>query len=397
MEVRTACSSAPGLAEALEEVSLQLQGFAPTVLVVAFNTVFSGEQLVSGLEARFGCIIAGCSSCKGALCVVPDASSAYASHTNATLSLFAISDPQGHYGVGQHQLDPEDVQASAKSALDMALYASGRGYESPAVIWCMLPPGQEENIIAGFQSVVGETVPILGGSSADNDVSGKWQQVSTLTAGHDHIVVLVLYPSRPLGYAFSSGYKPGPQVMTVTGCDGRQLNTLDHTPAAAVYNRLTGHTIDGFLQGGNVLAASTLHPLGRKVGAGDHYHEYLLSHPHTVTAEGAMTLFSEVSLGDELVLMEGSRDSLIHRADRVLCNALDLLEEGARPKGVLMIYCAGCMLAIETDLTLMINELRRSHPHLPIMAMYTFGEQGCFLDGKSRHGNLMISALVFSA
>ena len=62
-----------------------------------------------------------------------------------------------------------------------------------------------------------------------------------------------------------------------------------------------------------------------------------------------------------------------------------------------MIYCAGCMLAIETDLTLMINDLRRSHPHLPIMAMYTFGEQGCFLDGKSRHGNLMISALVFSA
>ena len=66
------------------------------------------------------------------------------------------------------------------------------------------------------------------------------------------------------------------------------------------------------------------------------------------------------------------------------------------PAGVLMIYCAGCMLAIDDDLEDMVDGLRNCYPDLPIMGFYTFGEQGCFMDGKSRHGNLMISALVFA-
>ncbi|MBA55593.1 MAG: hypothetical protein CMK89_14155 [Pseudomonadales bacterium] len=391
MDVRAASSDALTLDEAVDEVAQQLHGFAPTVLVVGFSTGFSGEALATELERRFRCIIAGCTSCRGAFSISGSASAAQAS-----LSLLAIQDPEGNYGVGQYKLNPDDVMSSARNALDMALYASGRGYESPAVIWCMLPPGEEERIIAGFQSIVGEKVPILGGSSADNDVSGQWQQISTLTADSSQIVVLVLYPSSPLSYAFSSGYQPGANKVTVTKCNGRLLEELNHVSAPLLYNQLTQNAIETRLQGGDILSASTLFPLGRLVSSSSHYEEYLLSHPHMVTPDGAITLFSEVAEGEELTIMAGSRDSLIHRAERVLGSAVELLDDNVQPAGVLMIYCAGCMLAIDDDLEDMVDGLRECYPGLPIMGLYTFGEQGCFMDGKSRHGNLMISALVFT-
>jgi hypothetical protein len=32
----------------------------------------------------------------------------------------------------------------------------------------------------------------------------------------------------------------------------------------------------------------------------------------------------------------------------------------------------------------------------PFLGSFTFGEQGCFAGGENRHGNLMISVLVFT-
>jgi hypothetical protein len=61
-----------------------------------------------------------------------------------------------------------------------------------------------------------------------------------------------------------------------------------------------------------------------------------------------------------------------------------------------MIYCAGCRLTIDDDVLAMQNAVLEQIGQVPVVAAYTFGEQGCFSDGKNRHGNLMISAVAFS-
>jgi hypothetical protein len=33
----------------------------------------------------------------------------------------------------------------------------------------------------------------------------------------------------------------------------------------------------------------------------------------------------------------------------------------------------------------------------PFLGAFTFGEQGCFVGGENRHGNLMIATLVFGS
>ena len=48
----------------------------------------------------------------------------------------------------------------------------------PSFIWVNPPPGPEDEVLLGVQNGMGNTkVEIIGGSSADNDVTGKCKMV----------------------------------------------------------------------------------------------------------------------------------------------------------------------------------------------------------------------------
>jgi hypothetical protein len=53
------------------------------------------------------------------------------------------------------------------------------------------------------------------------------------------------------------------------------------------------------------------------------------------------------------------------------------------------------MLAVQDDMPEVANNLNRSLGGRPFLGTFTFGEQGCFLEGENYHGNLMISVVIF--
>lgn len=390
MKVRLAVSQQSKVSSALGDICAQLGALSPSILFVGFHPDLSGEDISVGLARKYPCPIIGASSCRGVLGL-----NVNRVESQASLVVMAILDEGDCYGVG-HCLVGEEPSLAAREALDMALYASGRGYESPALIWCMLPPGQEEAILRGFVDVVGPNVPVLGGSSADNDVVGDWQQITDLYASGQQVAVAVLYPSSPLSMFFSSGYKPTGITARVTSATGRDILTLNDQPAAKLFNQITEGLIGGDTGPRDVLAISTLSPFGRKMNSPVSVDEFVLSHPCQVTSSDGLSLFSEVQVGEELHLMSTTLDNLVTRAERVIYSAINLLPENRQPAGVLLIYCAGCMLAIEDRVHEVAESLAVRFPGLPVLGWYTYGEQGCFLDGISRHGNLMISAVAFS-
>jgi len=312
------------------------------------------------------------------------------------LALFCVFDDAGAYGVGSANIDENSAFKAGANALQQALVNAGRPYESPALIWCALPPGNEERILEGFASVVGDQVPIFGGSMADNTVEGNWTTLTREALGAQTIAVVVMYPASPLGLSYSSGYKPTDTVFRVSKACGRQLSELDGSPASHIYNQATNRLIEQQLQGGQILTLTSSVPLGRPVALENGATSYLLCHPDSTEANGALNMFSEVEENEDLVLMEGSISSLTSRAERVINNAIMLLPENRQPIGVLMIYCAGCRLMVGDEIDNMLCSLQEKFASLPICGPFTFGEQGRFLDGKNRHGNLMISAVVFS-
>jgi len=311
------------------------------------------------------------------------------------LGLLGIHDPVGSYGIGVADIDGDGRKAGAK-AIQEAIVNSSRFGEPPDLVWLSSAPGFEEEILLGIQDVIGDKVPIAGGSTADNTVEGLWYQFTNAETRQNAVIVTAMYPSVSTHLAFHSGYSPTSNKGCVTKADNRTLYEIDGRPAAEVYNDWTGGTIENALEGGNILMDTTLYPLGRVV---DHMREmpyYQLSHPESVTPGGGLTLFSEIKAGQEIVLMQGTQDSLVSRAGRVAKAALTTEYLSIdQISGALVVYCAGCMFTVQEQMGQVASEVREALGDKPFLGTFTFGEQGCFIRGENRHGNLMISVVVF--
>jgi hypothetical protein len=307
-----------------------------------------------------------------------------------------LLEDSGDFGVAAARLDTDAAQ-TAERLLLQALSCCGCSGELPELIWIYQAPGHEEAVMEGLRRVVGDRCPIVGGSSADHTVDGRWRQLGPDGPMSDGLIVGVLLPSSPIGYAFQSGYEPTGAGGVITAARGREILTIDGKSAAAVYNEWIGGTIERQVRdGGSILAATTMVPLATDSGCVDGVSHYLLMHPEMVTSTGSLRTFRSAEPGLRLHAMKGDRGRLVDRAGRVAGQALRMLPASrAAAAGALVVYCGGCKTAIGEDILKVSVAVAGELGDAPFLGCFTFGEQGQLLD-RNVHGNLMISAVVFS-
>ncbi|OHC72739.1 MAG: hypothetical protein A3H93_16725 [Rhodocyclales bacterium RIFCSPLOWO2_02_FULL_63_24] len=396
MNIATSWSTATGTRAAFDQAMTRLHdrmGGYPGYLLVYFTESYPAEELHAALAMLPPSVkVQGCSSCLGVM-----TEEGMHAEDGRALGLLGIRDELGAYGVGAAAL-AGDPRAAARAALEAALADSGRPGELPDIVWLNAAPGHEEAVLQGVCDVVGRNVPVLGGSAGDNHVAGAWRLLTRQGAAGDAVVVSVMMPALHVSSSFQSGYLPTTSSGIVTSATGRIVHAIDGRPAAAVYREWTGSLLDGVpAAGGNVLSLTTLAPLGRMLGTLGEVPFYTLSHPDALLADGSLSLFAEVAAGEQLVLMTGSKERLVARAGRVARSAIDLGGFAAEAiLGAVVVYCAGCMLTVQDRLPDVVAELNNALGGKPFIGIFTFGEQGCMLDGHPSHGNLMISAMVFS-
>lgn len=272
---------------------------------------------------------------------------------------------------------------------------------TPDVILMHATPGFEERIVEGIDGFFGGKVKIYGGSAGDDDLSGKWFVFHNETVTDSGVLIVGFKSPRKIYGAFLSGYLPTNKRGKVTKAQGRTVYEIEGRPAAAVYNEWTEGAISEYLEkGGIVLSATTLKPVGRIIGESMGIKNYLLSHPHSVIPENkALTLFTEIEEGDELILMTGYRNALVERARQVVEKALGTDRHKILPRGSIFIYCAGCVWAVMENIHQVIEEYKISLGDVPFIGAATFGEQGCFTlkenQKANKHGNLMADNIIF--
>lgn len=325
-----------------------------------------------------------------------------------SIGLLLIDDDAGDYGVALARIG-DDPAATAEATLQAALADADCAGELPELVWIYQAPGHEEEIVAGLRRVIGDRCPVIGGSSADDDVAGHWRQLGTEGLLADGLAVAVLFPSGGISYAFQGGYEPaGPSgIVTRIGFDhngqsgivtksrGRLIAEIDGRPASQVYDAWIGNRLQEKLgTGGNVLAETTMCPLAIDAGEIGSVSHYLLIHPAAITAEGGLSTFAAVEEGTRLYSMQGDKERLVDRAGRVAAEAVASLPGGAVLAGGLMVYCAGCMLAVDNRMPDVAVKVAEGFQGLPFLGCFTFGEQGRILQ-CNLHGNLMISAIAF--
>jgi hypothetical protein len=398
VKIGTAHSTAGDAAEAARDAYVALiegLGASPDFLVACTTVEHDCAELAQALsQVAADTPLHGSTSCLQVM-----TSEGTHSEDGRALALFGIVDPGGAYGVGLAPIG-NDPRAAARGAAEAALDRAERWGEVPALVWLSAAPGSEEALLAGLEDVFGPNVPVFGGSAADNAVAGDWCVFAQEASIGDGVVVSVLFPTTRIAYAFHSGYEPTDSIGRVTAASGRVVREIDGRPAAAVYDDWCEGLIAEVRAagGGSVLERTTLSPLGRVVGEAAGLPYYQLSHLSDVLADDSIGLFTEVQEGDELTLMRGSKESLVARAGRVAASAAQTqfssLEEIA---GALVVFCAGCMLTVQDQMDQVAAGLREALGGAPLLGAFTFGEQGCFVGGENRHGNLMISTILFEA
>lgn len=392
MEIRCAQSALGSVQAKIEDIASQLELDArgrPDFLVLHFGADLDAAALREEAIARTGAeFLHGGSSCLGVM------GNAGADISGSTLGAFAIWDSEGSYGTSSAELG-DDAEAAARNALVAALMNAGRPDELPEMIWLTVAPGREEDVISGLRSIVGPESLIVGGSSADNDVSGKWIQFSQNDLHSDGIVVSVLFPSGPVSSAYHSGYAPTGENGIATRVEGRRLHEIDGRPALQVLNEWSSGAIPiAGEEQRSILAESTLWPFGRVVREIASVPFHILAHPAVANPDGSVDLFAAVKAGDQLWQMRGSADSLVARAGRVAARANRASGENAA--GALVVYCGGCMLAVRDRMDEVSAGISAELGDKPWLGVFTFGEQGVPAGGESRHGNLMISCTMFA-
>lgn len=389
---------------ALATLAEQLEaGSRAAFVCVFYDAVHDDEKVWAFVQHHFpDAAVMGGTSCSG---VMTEAGLG----GPGSMGLLLVDDPDGNYGTAAIALDG-DVADCAEQVLRDALLAADCVDELPELVWIYQTPGSEEAVIAGLRRILGERCPIIGGSSADNHVDGQWRQLGPAGAMRHGLVVGVLFPSGGVGYAFQGGYEPSGPSGVVTGVGfqtrsdsgvvtqtcGREILTIDDEPAAEVYNRWIGGGLSDKLEhGGPILTDTTMFPLGVDSGRIEDVPHYMLIHPARVLRNGGLSTFASISVGTRVYCMQGNRARLVERAGKVATAAATALPGGASSlAGALIVYCAGCMLAVGDEMPLVSEAVSHSLEGRPFIGCFTFGEQGFMID-RNAHGNLMISAVAF--
>jgi hypothetical protein len=283
-------------------------------------------------------------------------------------------------------------EALGRSLARQALDGLGPGRAARFAI-LQATPGTEEPLLRGLALELGD-VPLLGGSAADDDISGGWS-IFTREARYPAgaAVVVVDWPGK-VATPYLSGAMPTELQGVVTKVSGRVIHEIDGKPAADVYNAWLGGALDQALrEGGVILGQTTLTPLGvvRSFGI-------TLVHPERIVLpEKAISTFAEVAKGERVTLVRSTKLGMQGRPANLVARAMS--EAGIAPaelKGVLLFYCAGCMLAIDPATSAMVDSLRPVTGSAPVVGGFHFGEQGCPAPGRIVHGHRMTGAVLLA-
>jgi len=305
------------------------------------------------------------------------------------VAVLTIRSPEMRFGVGAAAIG-DDAVAGGRTAAQQVLDALD-GF--PDLILMLASPGDEEGIIAGIEEVV-SGVPIVGGSAADNTVSGEWSVFAkdrVLTSG---VVVTAIQSNLPLGITYGSGYRPTEKSAMATKAEGRTLYELDGRPALQVYAEWTGQDPKN-LAGMELLGASILAPVAvQDEGSGF----YLVKHPGVGQEDGSIALFAAIEEGAEVTLMEATVDDLIGEVGAAVGAAM---QDAGLSKGqvaaLLLVHCGGRRGIIGDRINEVVEQVKGRIGDAPFLGYCTFGEQGCLPTGANVHCDLLLSAWVIGS
>jgi hypothetical protein len=249
--------------------------------------------------------------------------------------------------------------------------------------------GDQQEMIRGAYSVLGATVPLVGGGAGDNMRMLTSRQFYGGKILQDAVVAACIGTDAPIGLGIRHGWQCQGDGMVVTASDGNDVHTFDDQPALDIY-------LDRFGAPSGIENDSAA------------FAEFALTRPLAVAKRGdvavrhvlgadpearALACAGSVPKGAAVWLASGDVASTLAAADSACADAIRGLD-GAPLLGLLVFDCAGRRAILGDEAVVAEHEdMLRCASTAPLAGFYTYGEVAR-VKGVSGFHNQTIVALA---
>lgn len=340
------------------------------------------KKVLEGAKAELGTApIVGCTSSAGI--ITPDG---FISGEKGFTGILALGDPELEVGVAGSAKGKTARETGAKVAKE-AMKNAGKEC-SPAYFYMVASPGEEEEYIKGIQDVIG-SVPVFGGSAADNTVEGKWSIYTNDAIFSDGVAVAFFYTNKEMTNVFTGEYNETTNAGVITKVDGkRTLVEIDGVPAIDKYAKWTGAKAKD-LDANNLLVTTITKPLGVKDRLGD---LIAIRHPMYGNKDKSMNIGANLAVNTAIIQMEATVDELIDSTGKTMKAVNKNMNQAG---AYLLVHCGGRRLGIGDRIDEVASKLKKEAKGVPFLAVFTFGEYGVEDHGANTVGGLMLSFTGF--
>lgn len=230
--------------------------------------------------------------------------------------------------------------------------------------------GDQQEVVRGAYSVLGASVPLVGGCAGDDLAMKRTHQLHGDQVLEDSVVAAAISSDAPFGIGVQHGWRPVGDPFLVTKSSGTRVFELDDKPALDVYAERLGAPADILHDAAAFTRFAMTHPFGLRRRSGEEV-RFIADANFEDRSIGCI---AGVPQGGLIWIMEGDAESVLSATDAACAQALATLD-GQAPLGLLAFDCIARRGVLgDSGIRTEVQRIGSSAGGAPVAGFYTYGE-----------------------
>ena len=345
------------------------------------------KEIIKGVKSVMGDVpFLGCTS-SAAICT----HDGYLNKETGYSGMMTFSEDVEVVVAGSEKTNESAREIGKKIAKEAIAQLKGKDKE-PDYLFMTASPAEEEEYLKGIQDVIG-TVPVFGGSAADNTVEGKWSIICNDKVFSDGCAIAIFYADNEFKNIYTGAYEETNNVGIITKLDGlRTLVEIDGVPAVQKYADWTGKKVED-LAGDKLLVETICAPLGVKDPIGN---VIAVRHPMYANENLSMNIGANLAVNTAVIQLTNTPEGIL-KANETTVKELNT-KMNNDIQSYFLVHCGGRRLglAISEIEDKIYPEVKKITGDKEFLMVFTFGEYGSNEHSANTVGGLSLSYTAFS-
>jgi hypothetical protein len=230
--------------------------------------------------------------------------------------------------------------------------------------------GDQQEVVRGAYSVVGASVPLVGGCAGDDLAMRKTYQFFDGEVIEDAIVAAAITSDAPLGIGVQHGWTRVGDPFLVTASNGTRVLSLDDRPALDVYLERLDAPAEARTDPAAFTRFALTHPFGLNRRSGEEVRFIAEAN----FEDRSIVCIAEVPQGGLAWIMKGDAASVLDATTAACSQAIDGLV-GRPPLGFLAFDCIARRGVLGNDgIREEVSQIKSYAQGAPVAGFYTYGE-----------------------